>query len=111
MTLEELKAAVADGWTVDVRNSENLDDDRDGCTVEKVTPEGFVIRARHPWRSQGHQWPTMNFTWDGDEEVTRSGASGVTVQSYITGTSITSRSTPGVRRAARRFVFHAPKGY
>lgn len=104
--LAALKAEVAEGWKVKIADHDYLGDSRDDVTVTAVTEDGLVLTPKRPWASQGRSFRTMNFTWSGTREVT-----GRTVRLYTVGTSITSRSTPGVRRLVKTFTFSPPREY
>lgn len=103
MTLDELKAAVTEEWTVDIRDLDALCDWREGCAIEDVTPEGFTIRPKRAWASQGRGFPTRRFTWDGDVEVMDT-----TARLFRVATGTTSRSRAGVRQHVATYRFHAP---
>lgn len=99
-----LRAEITEGWTVKIINHDYITDSRDDVTVTRVRDDGLDLTAKRAWASQGRKFPTMNFTWGGDREVT-----GRTVRLYSVGTSITSRTTPGVRRLIKTFVFTPPR--
>jgi hypothetical protein len=103
-----LAAEITTGWTMDYYSPHNRDDDRIGARIEHVTPGGFTLRPRKPWGSQGRKYPTMNFTWDRDMEVTAT-ADGYRLDIYDTPTSTTSRGTKGVRRRLTTHYLHQPR--
>ena len=106
MTLEELKAAITTEWTVRIIDHGYTNDGRTDVAIEKITEDGFTLRPKQPWTSQGRKFSTMEFSWDGDL-----GMEGMTVTLYYTPTGTTSRTRAGVRQAAKSFVFSAPRGY
>jgi hypothetical protein len=106
MTLEELKAAITTEWTVRIIDHGYTNDGRTGVAIENITEQGFTLRPRQPWASQGRKFFTMEFSWEEDL-----GIEGSTVTLYYTPTGTTSRTRAGVRQAAKSFVFSAPRRY
>lgn len=105
--LDELRAQLADGWTVKITDHDYLNDSREG-TLYNVTPEGFRVRFKRPVQSQGRTYPGSLFLWDlrdGDKHVRE----GNTVHFYVMGRSLTSRTTPGKLRLCKSYTFSAPK--
>jgi hypothetical protein len=103
--MEKLRAEITAGWKVRLINHDYGSEGRDDCVVEDVTDDGFTIRPKRPWSSQGKRFTTLSFSWDnGIKEVT-----GRKVNSYAMPTAITSRSTPGVRRLAMTYIFEPPR--
>lgn len=108
MTDNDLSALIEEvevGWRVDIANHDYGDDSRDDVEVTEIQDDGVILRPKRAWSSQGRSFPTMHLTWD-NLEVT-----GRTARLYIMGTSITSRTTPGVKRLARTFTFRPPRPY
>lgn len=107
MTLEELKAAVTEEWTVDIRDYGYTNDSRKGAAIENLTEEGMTLRPKRGWSSQGRGFATTTFSWkdpaEGLVEI-----KGTTVYHFYMPTSITSRSTPGKRECYKAYTFVAP---
>jgi hypothetical protein len=101
-----LRDKIQPGWRVKIIDHDYLSDSRDDVRVESVTSDGLILRPRKPWTSQGRGYPTMHFTWGGDQEI-----DGDTVRLYRTATSITSRSMPGQRILTKTFAFAPPRDY
>jgi hypothetical protein len=99
--IEEVEA----GWRVDITNHDYTNDSRDDVEVTEVRDDGVILRPKRPWSSQGRGFSTMHLTWE-NLEVT-----GRIARLYIMGTSITSRTTPGVKRLAKTFTFRPPRPY
>lgn len=100
--LNALIAEVGVGWRVDITDHDYLNDSRKGVKVTAIREDGVTLRPKRVWASQGRAFSTMHLTWDGLE------VTGRTARLYVMGTSITSRTTPGVRRLAKVFVFEPP---
>lgn len=106
MTLDELKEAVTEGWTVKITDHMYTPDSRDDAIIEDLTPEGFTLRPKQPWASQGRKFPTMEFRWSGDKEL-----HGMTVSSFSVATGTTSRTWKGERYVVKSYTFCPPRGY
>lgn len=103
--LSALIEEVGVGWRVDIADHDYIDASRDDAEVAEVHDDGLTLRPKRAWSSQGRQFSTMRLTWEGLE------VTGRTARLYIMGTSITSRTMPGVRRLAKTFVFRPPSPY
>lgn len=93
---------VTVGWRVDITDHDYLNDSRKGVEVTAIRDDGVTLRPKRAWSSQGRGLPVMHLTWE-SLEVT-----GRTARLYVMGTSITSRTAPGVRRLVKTFVFKPP---
>jgi hypothetical protein len=110
VTLEELKAAVTEEWTVDIRDYDCTNDSRDGVSIENLTEEGMTLRPKRGWSSQGWGFATAAFSWE-DPAGDLVEVEGTTVYHFYMPTSITSRSTPGKRECYKSYRFNKPRGY
>lgn len=108
MTLEELREQIAEGWKVRIIDHDYGSEGRDDCEIREVEKGGFVIVPKKPWSSQGVKFTFRHFIWETTNELV---ADGLKIHVYVMPTAITSRSTPGVRRLSKTYVFTPPRGY
>src|SRR5688500_3126783 len=86
-------------WKVRITDHDYINYSRDDVTVTAVHESGLTLTPKRGWSSQGGSIGFMQFTWDGDREVT-----GRTVRLYYTPAPHTGKS----RRLIKTFEFSPP---